>query len=107
MDIKCRKSICEYNKGGVCFANNVEISRCADCETYVRAPNKVEKDYSAYMFEAAPDYEPFRHIKNIKLKCEAGACLFNKSGDCVANGITVLDSGTEGTCATFIKKMKK
>ena len=107
MDIKCRKSICEFNKGDVCFANNVEISMCADCETYIRQSGKKSNDFSALMFEVAPDYAPFRHIKHVKLRCEAGSCLFNKSFECMANGITVLDNGSDGTCATFVEKGAK
>lgn len=106
MDIKCRKTSCKYNNAYTCVAKDVDISCGVKCKTFDPDESKVAEDYSKNMFEADEEtYSNSRHIKNVNLFCQAGNCLFNCSGACKANGITVLDEG-EGCaeCGTFIKQ---
>jgi hypothetical protein len=44
--------------------------------------------------------------RNVPLICNAGRCLFNRSGYCRANGISVIDNSDRkmADCATFIEK---
>ncbi len=105
MDLKCKKTTCKYNNKYSCHAKNILIGTSTECTTYEKAiklPDKIV-DASKTMFEAAPEIEPYRHIKDVKVGCNAKICLFNKDGRCNANGITVLE-GKEGYCGTFIKE---
>lgn len=106
MDIKCRKTSCKYNNAYTCIAKGVNITDGVACQTFEADNTKKAKDYSKNMFEADTEtYANSRHIKDVKLFCEAGFCLFNNSGYCNANGITVLDEGEGSTaCGTFIKE---
>lgn len=106
MDIKCRKTSCKFNNAYSCVAKGVDISRGVACSTFEPDMTKNAEDFSKNMFEAdVENYSNSRHIKNVDLFCEAGECLFNHSGKCNANGITVLDEGEGKTaCGTFIKE---
>jgi len=59
------------------------------------------------IFEVAEELVS-KNIKDVPLACLARNCLYNKTGKCCANGITVIDSETaeyeEAECATFIQK---
>ena len=79
MDIRCRRTSCEFNKGHTCFALGVDISDHAVCKTFEREQvyEKDDLDFSKNMFEVAPEYENSRHIKNVCLKCNTKKCLFN------------------------------
>lgn len=104
MDIKCRRTCCCFNKGQTCCACRVDISSKAVCHTFEKneeaEPDAL--DLSKKMFETAPEYANFRHIKNIVLKCDAKNCLFNNDGKCRANGITVVDQDEHSKCGSFI-----
>ncbi|MBQ8761802.1 MAG: DUF1540 domain-containing protein [Clostridia bacterium] len=102
MDIKCRRTTCQHNKGQTCCANKVNINLHANCDTYEFSCKNVE-DFSKDMFESAPEFANSRHIKDVKLKCGAEKCLFNKDGRCHANGITVIDNNEISACSTFIE----
>ena len=101
MDIKCRKTGCRFNKGQTCIAKFVDINNNTECKSFVRGGE--DKDYSSLMFETAPEYANFRHIKDVNLKCNKQSCLFNNNQKCNANGITVLDNNGCPNCGTFIK----
>ena len=106
MDIKCRKTSCKYNNAYTCVAKGIDVSAGVECETFEADITRSAEDYSKNMFEAdVENYSNSRHIKNVELFCQAGNCLFNCSGECRANGITVLDE-REGCaiCGTFIKQ---
>ncbi len=105
MDIKCRRTSCEFNRGHTCNAARVDISTMAMCHTFERDITKPteELDLSRHMFESAPEYANSRHIKNVALKCKAQGCLFNKECKCRANGITVIDDHEHSRCATYIE----
>ncbi len=105
MDIKCRKTSCKFNNAYTCNAKDVDISCRLKCHTFTPDTTKNAEDFSKNMFEADTEtYSNSRHIKNVNLFCQAGNCLFNCSGQCKANGITVLDENKgEALCGTFIK----
>lgn len=104
MDIKCRRTTCEHNRGYTCCACNVDIDNNAICKTYeYNQKENEELDLSKNIFESAPEYANSRHIRNVSLYCNAGKCLFNKEGKCQANGITVIDDNETSACATFIE----
>lgn len=105
MDIKCRKTSCKYNNAYTCSAKNVDISCAVECKTFEPDTTRKAEDFSRNMFEAdTENYSNSRHIKNVSLFCLAGNCLFNCSGKCKANGITVLDDDKScALCGTFIK----
>lgn len=105
MDIKCRKTSCKFNNAYTCVAKGIDIGKCEECQTFSPDPDKGH-DFSRNLFEAdTEDYANSRHIKEVALFCQKGECLFNHSGICHANGITVLDEGKGLTaCGTFIKE---
>jgi len=106
MDIKCRRTSCEYNKGHTCLSEGVDIDDYAICDTFERAYTSLDDlDLSKHMFEVAPEYENSRHIKNVNLKCDAKNCLFNTGGKCRANGITVIDDKGKSRCGSFIREL--
>ena len=103
MDIKCRRTTCEFNKGHTCFSPSVKITNNAECKTFEKEETSLEElDLSKTMFKSAPEYENSRHIKNVALNCKASSCLFNHDGKCLANGITVVDQDEKSRCGTFI-----
>lgn len=100
MDVKCRKTSCIYNQAYNCAANKVFIDKKSTCDTFCKGG--AGEDKSREMFEVAPEYANSQHIKNKRLECACTQCLFNKEQKCQANGITVIDEGEDGACATFI-----
>ncbi len=106
MDIKCRKTSCKYNNSYTCVAKGIDISTAVECATFQPDTTKKAEDFSKNMFETDVEtYANSRHIKDVDLFCQVGQCLFNRSGKCNANGITVLDEGEGKTsCGTFIKE---
>ncbi len=102
MDIKCRRTTCCFNKGHTCCSPKVDITSKAVCSTYEKDEQVDNLDLSRGMFESAPEYANFRHIKNVALRCNAARCIFNKEGKCRANGITVIDQHEESKCGSFI-----
>ena len=101
MDIKCRKTGCRFNKGQTCMAKFVDINNQTMCKSFVCGGE--DKDFSRLMFETAPEYANFRHIRDVNLKCTKQSCLFNKDCCCNANGITILNNNNVPCCGTFIK----
>lgn len=102
MDIRCRKSSCRFNKGQTCKAHFVEINEKTACNSFVFGGEG--KDFSARMFEVAPEFANSRHIREVNLCCNKSGCLFNNNSKCCANGITVLDDKNKPLCGTFIKE---
>lgn len=92
-DLKCKRQDCQFNKNCNCTANDINVSKLTECETYLKGENKKEKD-------KIPQ-PPSR--KNVNVKCNAH-CLFNKECDCIANGISVLTHHDCPECATFMPK---
>lgn len=132
MDIRCRKTTCEFNNNHTCMAKEILIDGKIQCSSYKKAceltkngdckrennggkvgqvrssDNKQEfinhkkNDTSKTMFEVPPKNAPFRSRKTIKIDCKAN-CLFNLDGVCKANGITVNDLG-EPYCMGYLEK---
>jgi len=100
MDVKCRKTSCIYNDNFNCTAKKVNIDEKSNCDTFCKGGKGEDK--SKEMFEVAPEYANSQHIRNKDLCCKCDYCLFNKESKCQANGITVIDEGKSGACATFI-----
>ena len=107
MDLYFKKLDCVYNKEFGCVAKGIMVKHNLTCATYEKnenLPTEQKQNVSKTMFEIAPQYHPFRHNKNIDIKCEAKQCLFNKNGDCISNGITIQRSDFKAYCSTAIKE---
>lgn len=106
MNLKCNKTNCKYNNAFACKAKEVHITENTDCETfdkdYDKSPEELKK-MQADMFELGEDMAQYKHGDKVKIKCSA-KCVFNRDGDCSANGITVIDKLTDGICGTFVKE---
>lgn len=106
MDLKCRKLDCKYNDNYKCEAKEIKVTQEIDCGTYEKCEHLEKEqmqDASRNMFEKEPKVSAYRHNKKVEILCEA-SCLFNKSKDCVANGICINDCKSIPTCITYIKK---
>ncbi len=102
MDIRCRKTSCAYNDRYTCKAKAIGITRAATCRKFEKGEDFVV-DKTKNMFSRTPSYAPQRDSKTIKIECNAH-CLFNKNGDCQANGITLNDLKNKPYCVTFLRK---
>lgn len=103
MDIRCRKTSCRFNDRYTCKANGICISQNVVCEQFIRGEEKGDDKTKRLFTETPPTYAPQRDSKTITIKCKAH-CLFNKDGDCVANGITVNDLKNKPYCVTYLRK---
>lgn len=88
MNIVCRKTKCKYNNNLACQSEKIFIDRELNCEQYEPIEKGSLQDISKNMMETAPEIAPFRHNKDIHIKCQAN-CVFNKDCHCVANGIFI------------------
>lgn len=106
MDLKCRKLNCKYNKEFSCTKEGIGVSEdclCGDFEKATDLPPEQKQNVGKDMFNKVPDIHPYRHNKDICIKCKA-PCIFNNEKTCKANGITVLDWKANPLCGTFMKK---
>lgn len=106
MDLRCTKTDCEHNHKFACMAKNIDVAKNTECKTYKKDNAKETKDLqdiSRDMFEIAPDVAHYKHNDKMCVDCSA-KCVFNKSGKCNANGITVLEEKDNASCGTFIKE---
>lgn len=98
-DLKCGLTTCKHNKGYCCCSKEIEVDKGTDCTTYEQDENK-----HVSMFEAGDDFVKADYSVDTRVSCEAD-CVFNKSGKCVSNGITVMNEGENGAvCLTYIKQ---
>ena len=107
MDLKCKKLDCKHNNTFSCECKAIKVNSNCECSTYEKNDNLDEKqkqDVSKTMFEVAPDIHPYRHKKDVDIKCTAKNCLFNCDCNCHANGISVNPCSEKPTCVTNIKK---
>lgn len=88
MNIVCRKTKCKYNNNLACQSKKIFIDRELNCEQFTPIEKDSLQDISKNMMEVAPEIAPFRHNKDISIKCQAN-CVFNKDCNCTANGIFV------------------
>lgn len=105
MDLRCRKTNCEFNKNLTCTAQKINISSELICKSYKKGDDKELKDFSSKIFtDNPPKIENYRHIKDSNLVCNAN-CLFNRDGKCISNGITVNSSlSNKPECITYMIK---
>ncbi|MDD2445989.1 MAG: DUF1540 domain-containing protein [Clostridia bacterium] len=103
MNIVCRKTECEYNKNYVCQAKGILINNQIICSTFIPT-EKQEIDYSDNLLEQIPIYGTHRVINDLNLLCKKNSCLFNRSGNCEANGITINSIAEKPFCVTYLKK---
>lgn len=97
--LKCGLTACKHNEGYCCCAKEIEVDKGTDCTTYCPDENK-----HVSMFEAAGDFAKADYSVDTRVSCEAD-CVFNKSGKCVSNGITVMNEGSQNAvCLTYIKQ---
>ena len=101
MDIRCRKTNCEFNDRYTCKAKRIEVSDKAVCKKFVKGNKTVDRTKN--MFDEPPKYAPQRDSKTIGIECCAH-CLFNVDRDCKANGITLNDLKSKPCCITFLRK---
>ena len=102
MDLRCRKTKCAHNDCYTCKAKEICVNRSAICGSYQQS-DKAEVDTTKHLFEKPPKYSPQRDSKTAKITCRA-KCLFNKSGHCVSNGITVNAIKERPYCVSFLEK---
>ncbi len=102
MDIRCRKTGCVFNDKYTCKAREIMVAKSCVCKKFEKGEKELV-DKSRQMFSKTPIYAPQRDSKTIKIDCQA-SCLFNKNGDCQANGITLNDLKNRAYCVTFLKK---
>lgn len=88
MNIVCRKTKCKYNNNQACNSPKLLIDSELNCEQYEPVEKGSLQDVSRNMMEVAPEIAPFKHNKDIEISCQAN-CVFNKDGECKANGIFV------------------
>lgn len=105
MDLRCRKTQCEYNYKYTCKAKEVCINDKILCATYQKT-DKSEPDTSRHIYERAPDYAPQRESKTANIYCKAN-CLFNNNGCCESNGITVNAIAEKPFCVSFLLGEKR
>ena len=106
MDLKCKKLDCKNNNRYACMKDSIQVAQDSTCDSYEMVEEIAKQniqDASKNMFEAAPDYHPYRHKKDVNIECGAD-CLFNNWGRCKANGISVCSIVNDALCTTFIKK---
>lgn len=102
MDIRCRKTTCLFNDRYTCKAKGILIGEKINCKTFAKS-DKEEIETAETLFEKTPKYAPQRDSKTMSINCRAD-CLFNKSGKCVANGITLNEIKEKPFCVTYLKK---
>ena len=103
MDIRCRKTSCVYNKKQTCQAKGILVEKNIICSTFEKDALKPELDASKSIFSSKPnEYGRQRDVKTMNIECKTD-CIFNDSGKCVANGITV-NALIEPYCITYLKK---
>ncbi len=104
MDIVCRKCSCKFNKQQTCLRKNLNINKSADCNDLEIDKTKPKIDVSKDMFSHEPDLAKNRNCKNIKIKCDAKNCLFNKDKSCFSNGIFVGSATSCAPCNSYQEK---
>lgn len=106
MDLKCKKLDCKYNKTFACTKEGIGVQKDCVCGSYEKntdLPPEQKQNVGKDMFKKVPDIHPFRHSKDMCIKCKA-ACIFNNQEICKANGITIMGWKENPLCCTFIKK---
>ena len=97
IDLKCKLTNCEYNKNSNCMANEISVSKTAECKSFKPVASKKPQS----------DKIPMPLINHsVDVNCCA-ECIMKKNGKCIANGITVVDETgkrSAADCSTFMPK---
>lgn len=96
VDLKCKCGKCEFNKNCNCNARHIIITKTSTCATYTPTKDNSKAEFSDEI--AQPLVRP-----SVEVLCES-KCLFNKSGKCLANGISVLREDNSAECGTYLPK---
>ena len=104
MDVRCRKTKCQYNNNQTCTYKNLQVGERTECKDFNPDKTKYVENYTATLFEKPPKIAPFKNIHKYNLKCDATSCIFNHNNECLSNGITMLslEKGTE--CLNYFEK---
>ena len=103
MNIKCKEIRCKYNKNFFCNAKEIEVSEKTICQSYDMLKEVKKTKYENHIFENKAQSNLTPNQYSVNVKCEAN-CLFNKDGNCHANGITVYQNKNCPLCQTFLLK---
>ena len=133
MDIRCRKTTCEFNNNHTCIAKEITIDKKICCASYVLAEEirgvendkqgtgnhkKVIDTTKGMSDKDVVNLKTEDYSKKMFKKPQKNApfrnrktinidckadCLFNENGICRANGITVNDMG-EPVCMGYLPK---
>lgn len=103
MDIRCRKTSCEYNNKYTCKAKEILIRKNLECAKYLHSNKPVVDKTQKIFSQNPPEYAPQRDSSTLDISCNAH-CLFNHDGKCEANGITLNDLKEKPLCVTFLRK---
>ena len=80
MDIRCRKTSCEFNKLQTCQAKEILVNKKIICSTFKKDINKEEIDASISLFSnKTPEFGRQRDVKTMNKKCQTD-CIFNEKG---------------------------
>ena len=93
IDLKCKCGKCEFNENCNCKANAIQITSSSRCATYTPSADNSKADEIA---------QPLVR-QSVEILCDA-KCLFNKSGKCLANGISILREDNSAECGTYLPK---
>lgn len=104
MEIRCRKGDCTHNTGCSCMAKEIMVTRQGNCMTYQKDELKESLIIeNGNLFEISSELVA-KNLRNVPLKCRASNCLYNRSKECHANGIFIIDDENLAECATFIER---
>ena len=83
MDIRCRKTTCEFNDKYTCKARGILIKKNCACDQFRQSDKPVvDKTQKMFSSDLPPKYSPQRDSATIHIDCNA-QCLFNDGGKCV------------------------
>ena len=99
MDIKCKKTKCEFNKDYACMAKKLDVSTNNMCHTFCPNEKKQVDDKTKKIFFEKVDYAPCTHCKTKTITCQSN-CIFACDDVCTANGITVSCEDEGAKCIT-------
>ena len=96
VDLKCEKTNCIHNKNCNCSAKLISVDKQTYCNSYREAHNKNTS-------EMANEIAQPLVRNNTDVNCDA-KCVFNDSGICKANGISVTTTNFDPECSTFLPR---
>jgi len=86
------------------MAKEIMVTRQGNCMTYQKDELKESLIIeNGNLFEISSELVA-KNLRNVPLKCRASNCLYNRSKECHANGIFIIDDENLAECATFIER---